>query len=144
MATAYAKHMVLEWGMSSRLGFIRYSSDDGNESLIPEKEYSPETARIIDEEIKQIIDAAYTDAERMVTERWDTVASIAEALLKYETLQSNEVETLMAGGTINRPTVTDLLDAESDASPPASDSQSPTDKKTSVNDADDGLLPAPA
>ena len=80
----------------------------------------------------------------MVTERWDTVTSIAEALLKYESLQSNEVETLMAGGTINRPTITDLLDAESDASPPASDSQSPTDKKTSVNDADDGLLPAPA
>jgi cell division protease FtsH len=144
MATAYAKHMVLEWGMSSRLGFIRYSSDDGNESMIPDKEYSPETARIIDEEIKHIIDAAYADAERIVAERWDTVTAIAEALLKHETLQSNEVKTLISGGTIDRPTITDLLDAESGATPPTPSSLDTTDTKASVDDADDGLLPAPA
>jgi cell division protease FtsH len=112
--------------------------------MIPDKEYSPETARIIDEEIKHIIDAAYADAERIVAERWDTVTAIAEALLKHETLQSNEVKTLISGGTIDRPTITDLLDAESGATPPTPSSLDTTDTKASVDDADDGLLPAPA
>jgi cell division protease FtsH len=143
MATAYAKHMVLEWGMSSRLGFVRYTPDDSSESLLPEKDYSPETARIIDEEVKRIIDGAFADAERMVSEHWDTVTAIAEALLKYETLQATEVTTLMQGGTIDRPTVTDLLDAESGVteSPPA---PAPTSESPSPDDADDGLLPSPA
>jgi cell division protease FtsH len=143
MATAYAKHMVLEWGMSSRLGFIRYTPDDSSESLLPDKEYSPETARIIDEEVKHIIDAAFADAERMVSEHWNTVTAIAEALLKYETLQASEVETLMSGGAIDRPTVTDLLDAESEPTSPPPTTASPTDQHT-PGDADDGMLPAPA
>jgi len=142
MATAYAKHMVLEWGMSSRLGFVRYTPDDANESLLPDKDYSPETARIIDEEVKRIIDAAFADAERMVSEHWDTITAIAEALLKYETLQSGEVATLMEGGTIDRPTVTDLLDAESTPADPTSTDTISDERST--GDADDGILPAPA
>ena len=143
MATAYAKHMVLEWGMSSRLGFVRYTPDDSSESLIPEKDYSPETARIIDEEIKRIIDGAFADAEQMISEHWDTVTAIAEALLKYETLQSNEVEVLMNGGTIDRPTVTDLLDAEAEPPTPSPNDSAAVDKHA-PGDADDGILPAPA
>ena len=49
MATQYARHMVLEWGMSKRLGFVNYAGADTQESFIPEKDYSDETARIIDE-----------------------------------------------------------------------------------------------
>ena len=106
----------------------------------------PETARVIDEEVKRIVDDAFVDAERMVAERWDTVIAIAEALLKYETLQSSEVETLMNGGTIDRPTVADLLDAEIDS--PDEAAQSPTapanPEQPPATDEDDGLLPAPA
>lgn len=146
MATAYARHMVLEWGMSDRLGFVRYAPSDQNDSILPDKDYSPETARVIDEEVKRIVDDAFVDAERMVAERWDTVIAIAEALLKYETLQSSEVETLMNGGTIDRPTVADLLDAEIDS--PDEAAQSPTapanPEQPPATDEDDGLLPAPA
>ncbi|MCH2141576.1 MAG: ATP-dependent zinc metalloprotease FtsH [Phycisphaerales bacterium] len=145
MATAYARHMVLEWGMSDRLGFVRYAPSDASESFVPDKDYSPETARIIDEEVKRIVDTAYADAERLVAERWSTVAAIAEALLKYETLQNTEVETLMDGGTIDRPTVADLLDAEidhasSDTPPP----EQPQPDASTASDEDDGLMPAPA
>ncbi|MCH2139671.1 MAG: ATP-dependent zinc metalloprotease FtsH [Phycisphaerales bacterium] len=143
MATAFARHMILDWGMSDRLGFVRYAPDDANESLLIDKDYSPDTARIIDEEVKAIIDAAYADAERLIAEHWATVSAIAEALLKYETLQSSEVETLMAGGRINRPTVSDLLDAESGGkAPPAS---TPSEQADESGEEDGGgLLPSPA
>jgi cell division protease FtsH len=142
MATAYARAMILDWGMSARLGFVRYAPEEGSESLVIDKEYSPETARIIDEEVKAVIDAAYADAEHLIESHWDTVAAVAEALLKYETLQSGEVMTLMEGGTIDRPTVSDLLDAES-APPPAADPP-PAPETVDPGDEGDGLLPAPA
>ena len=52
-ATQFARHMILEWGMSERLGFVHYSGTDNRETFIPEREYSEETARIIDEEETQ-------------------------------------------------------------------------------------------
>jgi cell division protease FtsH len=142
MVTNYARHMILEWGMSERLGFVRYSGTDTNEMYVSEKEYSPETARIIDEEVKRLIDEAYRDATKMIEEHWSKVEAVAEALLKYETLQSDEVDTLMAGETLDRPTVADLLESESKKSPPSAPKASP--------DADDrpdeagGMLPSPA
>ena len=144
MATNYARHMVLEWGMSDRLGFVRYAGTDTSEVYLPDKDYSPDTARIIDEEVKAIIDGAFKDAETMIETHWDTVCAIAEALLRYETLQSHEVTTLIEGGRLDRPTVADLLEAErSDPPPPtntsASDAQSDADEEPG-----DGFVASPA
>ena len=142
MVTNYARHMILEWGMSERLGFVRYSGTDTSEMYLPEKEYSPETARIIDEEVKRLIDEAYSAATKMIEEHWDKVEAIAEALLKYETLQSDEVTTLMAGESLDRPTVADLLEAESKKSPPSTPMATPdADDQT---DETGGMMPSPA
>ena len=105
---------------------------------LPDKDYSPETARIIDEEVKRLIDEAYQDATRMIDEHWDKVEAIAQALLKYETLQSDEVTMLMDGQQIDRPTVADLLDSESKSAPtppPAADDRP---------DEAGGMMPSPA
>ncbi len=112
MATQYARAMVLEWGMSSRLGFVNYAGSDTRDSFLPEKDYSPETARVIDEEIRGMIDEAYVDAERMVAEHWNKVVAIAEALLKHETLQKDDVDRLMRGERLERPTVAEMLTLE--------------------------------
>ncbi|MCH2132159.1 MAG: ATP-dependent zinc metalloprotease FtsH [Phycisphaerales bacterium] len=117
MVTDFARHMVLEWGMSDRLGFVNYGRDDSRDGLVLDKDHSPETARIIDEEIKRLIDTAYDNTTRMIDEHWDKVEAIAQALLKFETLQSQEVIDLIEGRQIDRPTVSDLLDEESKASP---------------------------
>ena len=138
MATNYARHMVLDWGMSERLGFVRYSGQDSQEMYVADKDYSPETARIIDEEIKRLIDEAYEDARRMVDEHWPKVEAIAEALLKYETLQSDEVQVLVDGGTLDRPTVADLLDAESTPPPPSANASDDDEEPTG------DMLPSPA
>ncbi|MCH2145939.1 MAG: ATP-dependent zinc metalloprotease FtsH [Phycisphaerales bacterium] len=143
MLTRYARSMVLDWGMSKRLGFVNYSGDENRESFVADKEYSEETARIIDEEIKSIIDDAYADTERMIESNWDKVVAIAEALLRYETLQSDDVDRIMRGERLDKPTVADLLSAES--APPQD--QAPTGKPNADEEPDadlGGMMPHPA
>src|SRR5690606_9241388 len=110
------RHMVLEWGMSERLGFIRYTGMDTRETFLPERDYSDETAKLIDEEIRKIVDEAYRDAKRILEENWEKVVAVAEALLKHETLSADDVARLMRGEQLTRPTVSDLLAAEAEKS----------------------------
>jgi len=110
--TRIARTMVLEWGMSQRLGFVRYTGEDSREVFLSDKDYSPETAHLIDEEVRRLVDEAFTDARHMLEANWDKVVAVAEALLKHETLTGDEVERLMAGQELNKPTVGDLLRAE--------------------------------
>ena len=63
--TAIARAMILEWGMSPKLGFINYAGQDTREAFVPEKDYSEETARIIDEEVKRLTSEAYEEAQRL-------------------------------------------------------------------------------
>jgi cell division protease FtsH len=144
MATTYARSMILEWGMSERLGFVNYAGTDSREAFIPERDYSPETARIIDEEIKRVIDEAYADAERLISLHWDKVVAIAEALLKFETLSRDEVDRIMRGERLDKPTVAELLASEA-AKPmkPVAPPPPPTGSKASDEDLG-GVLPTPA
>ncbi|MEO1511295.1 MAG: cell division protein FtsH, partial [Planctomycetota bacterium] len=111
--TQFARTMVTEWGMSKRLGFVRYAGSDTRESFMPDRDFSDETARLIDEEVRRLVDEAYADAERQLAEHWDAVDRVAGALLKYETLTADEVHKIIRGEPLDRPTVADLL-----ASPP--------------------------
>jgi cell division protease FtsH len=144
MVTQYARSMILEWGMSERLGFVHYAGADTREAFIPEKEYSDETARQIDEETKSIIDEAYADANRMVQENWEKVEAVADALLRYETLQGADVERIMRGERFDKPTVAELLARE--AAAPAAPTTSPeSETETDTGDeAAGGMLPSPA
>jgi cell division protease FtsH len=143
MATRYARHMVLEWGMSERLGFVNYAGVDTQESYVPERDYSDETARIIDEEVRRITDEAYTDAKALLTEHWPKVVSIAEALLKYETLTGDDIDRLIRGERLDKPTVAELLRAEAEQSAKAArQSASPVDDRTDEDTG--GMLPSPA
>jgi cell division protease FtsH len=108
-ATALARMMIMEWGMSQRLGFVRYAPADSRELYLPEKSYSDETAHLLDEEVRHIVDEGYADAKRILDENWDRVVAVAEALLKHETLSGDEVQRLIRGEELSRPTVSDLL-----------------------------------
>ncbi len=140
--TQLARHMVLEWGMSERLGFIRYTGVDTREMFLPEKDYSDETARLIDEEIRKIVDEAYRDAKRIIDENWEKVVAVAEALLKHETLSADDVARLMRGEQLARPTVSDLLAAEAEKS--RKESQKPTSRGDEETDLPPGVAPSPA
>lgn len=144
--TALARAMALEWGMSERLGFVRYAGVDTRESFMGEREYSEETATAIDAEVKRFSDEAYRDAERLIAERWDAVARIAEALLRHETLSADEVHALIRGEELGKPTVSDLLAAEARKSRAAareSDRSAPR-RADGGEGAGPGLMPTPA
>jgi len=115
-ATNITKQMVLTWGMSKDLGPISYGPDLGVKDMVyampPEKEYSERTAEAIDGEIKGITDEAYAKARELIEANKVKLENIAKALLKYETLDSDEVTLILEGGLLNKPTVADLLIAE--------------------------------
>ncbi len=143
--TRLARAMILEWGMSPRLGFVNYQGQDTAEGYIPDKDYSDETAKIIDEETKRLVDDAYSQAESMLTEHWDKVEAVAQALLKYENLTADEVHSIMRGEPLGRSTVAELLAAD----PPAPTSTNGNDsgpKKAQSTDTDTppDTLPSPA
>jgi len=141
--TQLARHMVLEWGMSSRLGFVRYTGEDSREAFMPDKEYSDETARIIDEEIKRIIGEAFEDAKQLLEANWDKVESVANALLRYETLSADEVQRIMKGEALDKPTISDLLAEEASKSAPAP-APKPSGPKPEGPETPPGMLPSPA
>jgi len=143
MATSYARHMVLDWGMSDRLGFVQYSPDPNREAIFADRDYSPDTARIIDEEVKRLIDSAFADAERILDENWELVVTISEALLEYETLQSDELEALMRGETISRPSVSGLLEQEANVGTQDSGEVKTEDKPDDASTSGD-VMPSPA
>lgn len=107
MATNMAQRMVTEWGMSEKLGMIRYSSDSEEvflgHSVAKSKNMSDYTAQIVDEEVRRIVDNAYERATYVLTTHRDQLKIVANALLEYETLSGDEIKTLMDGGTIDRP-----------------------------------------
>jgi len=107
--TQMARAMIIEWGMSEKLGFVRYAGSDSRESYTPDKDYSDETASLIDSEIRRIVDEAYADAERMLRQDWEKVEALAQALLKHETLSGDEVNAIIRGEELTKPSVADLL-----------------------------------
>ncbi len=140
-ATQLARAMVLEWGMSEKLGFVRYAGNDTRESYLPDKDYSDETAKLIDEEVRRIVDEAYADAERMLRDKWDRVEALADALLKHETLTGDEVHAIIRGEELNKPSVSDLLRRE--ASRKRNEPPTPT-AEDGEPDLPPGAAPSPA
>jgi len=113
-ATDIARKMILEWGMSERLSFVRYAPSPQGQNFfeISGREYSEKTAEVIDEEIRAIMDKAFKEATEMLEANRDKVDAIAQALLKYETLEAEEVQRIIEGRRLDRPSVNDLLARE--------------------------------
>ncbi|MGH8244988.1 MAG: ATP-dependent zinc metalloprotease FtsH, partial [Gammaproteobacteria bacterium] len=100
-ATDLARNMVTKWGLSERLGPLTYSEEEGEiflgHSVTKHKAISDETAHIIDQEIRSIIDRNYERAEKILRENLDKLNVMAEALIKYETLESVQIDDIMEG-----------------------------------------------
>jgi len=111
-ATQIARSMVKEFGMNESAGFVYYGDGDGAMEQMLRREYSDSTADMIDREIKKLIDTLYAETRRMMEANREQIVAIAEALLKYETLTGDEVNTLIRGDELKKPTISDLLDAE--------------------------------
>jgi cell division protease FtsH len=106
-ATSLARNMVCEWGMSDKLGMVEYGEGSSPVFLARDmnksRNYSEETAMVIDAEIKKFIDDAFNEAERILTENRDTVEKIALALLEYETLDASHLRDIIDHGEMSNP-----------------------------------------
>jgi cell division protease FtsH len=106
-ATDLARNMVTKWGLSERLGPLTYSEEEGEvflgHSVTKHKAVSDETAHVIDQEIRTFIDRNYARAEQILKDNVDKLHTMAEALIKYETLESDQIDDIMAGRTPRPP-----------------------------------------
>ena len=100
-ATALARNMVTKWGLSDGMGPLTYSEDDGEiflgRSVTQHKHVSDETAHAIDREIRMLIDRNYARAEKILQKATKTLHKMAEALIKYETIDEDQIKDIMAG-----------------------------------------------
>jgi cell division protease FtsH len=144
-ASNLARHMIRDWGMSDRLGFIFYGDDDNKPNYFDfggGHDYSEETAKAIDEETKKLIDSLYDETRKILEANRDRIEAMAKALLKYETLDTSDVDRIMRGDTLNKPTVTDLLEKEQRRGLPSQSTPTPEPKGPDLN-LGGGPLPAP-
>ena len=106
MVSDTARRMVTEWGLSDKLGFLAYSADEQEvflgRSVSQQKNLSDSTARIIDEEIRKIVDDAYIDASKILKKKKKDLDLIANALLEYETLNSDDISNIIKGKKLDK------------------------------------------
>ncbi|WP_207062478.1 ATP-dependent zinc metalloprotease FtsH [Motiliproteus sp. SC1-56] len=106
-ATQLARNMVTKWGLSEKLGPLLYDDEDGDPfgrmPGAPAKGVSGETARLIDEEVRRTIDECYAKAEQLLQDNRDILEAMTEALMKYETLGSDQIDDLMARREVRAP-----------------------------------------
>jgi cell division protease FtsH len=101
-ATEIARNMVTKWGLSDKMGPLKY--DEGGEEVflgrsagMPSKAVSDDTAKHIDEEVRSIVDHCYAKAEQLLQDNLDTLHLMADALIQFETLDSDQLDSIMEG-----------------------------------------------
>ncbi|NUP27489.1 MAG: ATP-dependent zinc metalloprotease FtsH [Nocardia sp.] len=112
-ATKISRAMVTEYGMSARLGAVRYGQEQGDpflgRSMGTASDYSHEVAGAIDEEVRNLIEAAHTEAWAILSEYRDVLDDLAMALLERETLHRKDLETILSAVN-KRPRITAFND----------------------------------
>ena len=101
-ATDIARKMVTQWGLSEKMGPLMY--EDGGEEVFlgrsagqQQKGISDETSKNIDEEIRNIVDECYSKAQKLLTDNLEKLHAMAEALMLYETISSDQIDDIMEG-----------------------------------------------
>jgi cell division protease FtsH len=127
-ATYLARRMVTEFGFSEKLGPLRYSENEEEvflgHSVTQRKNVSDATARVIDEEIRRIVDEGEQTARDILTSRLDELHALAKGLLEYETLSADEIRRIIKGERIVReasapPQTDDLRPGRRSSVPPS-------------------------
>jgi cell division protease FtsH len=108
-ATQMAHNMVKKWGLSERMGPLQYD-DEQDELFLGRgaaaaggKHLSSETTRMIDEEIRKIIDSCYSRAQKLLEDNRDKLEAMKDALLEYETIDAGQIDDIMNGRTPSKP-----------------------------------------
>lgn len=122
-ATQMARDMVTRYGMSDSMGVMVYAENEGDpflgRSLTRTSHISEETMRAVDNEIRRILEEQYTTARKLIEDNADKVEAMAQALLKWETIDSDQIDDIMAGKPPREPKVSQSAGAAQPAAPAA-------------------------
>ena len=144
-ATAIVRAMVTEYGMSDKLGFLLY--DHTEETNNPwdqmQQAFSDETAKIIDQEVRDLINQNYAAVSTLLADHREELERVADALLRYETLLADEVDRLIKGLPLEKQTVGDLLRVEQDKHVAVS-VKGDQDQDSTLEEDAPGAIPSPA
>ncbi|HEY8939674.1 MAG TPA: ATP-dependent zinc metalloprotease FtsH [Cellvibrio sp.] len=102
-ATAIARNMVTKWGLSARLGPLHYGEEEGMYPGMASQQYSDETSKNIDEEVRRIINDCYARAQKILEDNRDILEAMKDALMEYETIDAEQVDDLMARRKVRPP-----------------------------------------
>lgn len=131
-ATEIARKMVTQWGLSKKLGPMLYAEEEGEvflgRSMAKAKHMSDDTAKAIDDEIREVIDTNYARAEKLIRENMDILHSMKDALMKYETIDAKQIDDLMERREVRPPADWN----EDDKTPPSTPSSKTDDKDKPV------------
>ena len=124
-ATEIARNMVTKWGLSEKLGPLTYSEEEGEiflgRSVTQTKQVSDVTAKLIDDEVRKIIDQTYEKATNIINKQIHRLHKMAETLIKYETIDSNQLKDIMDDKEPRPPEDWDSDDDSSDNNKKSSD-----------------------
>ncbi|MGD8308014.1 MAG: ATP-dependent metalloprotease, partial [Chromatiales bacterium] len=141
-ATEIARNMVTRWGLSDKLGPLSYGEDEEEvflgRSVTQHKNVSDETAHAIDGEIRSVIDRNYGRARSLLTENLEKLHTMADALIKYETIDEKQIDDIMSGRSPRPP-----ADWE-DSSPPSGGTAAAGDKPPQEKPSEGGPIGGPA
>ena len=106
MVTDMARRMITEWGMSDKLGFLAYADADNEvylgHNMARARAVSSDTAKQVDQEIKNLVDEIYAKAEKILHDNNEQLHTLAKALLEYETLSGDEIKALLRGEKLDK------------------------------------------
>jgi cell division protease FtsH len=136
-ATEMARKMVCEWGMSEKMGPLTYGAKEEQvflgKDFSSQKNFSDQTAKLIDQEVKTLVMGGYTRATELLTQNRDKLEEMAQALLEHETLNSEDIHNIIDGKGISK--------SEDSGMPQKIKSdEAPSEKKKTKSDTEEGLL----
>ena len=145
-ATQLARSMVTKWGLSDKLGPLTYSEEDGEvflgRSVTQHKAISDETAHAIDEEIRNIIDKNYKRSEKILKKNIDKLHLMADALIKYETIDQAQIDDIMKGKVPRPPSDWDDSDGQKAISKKKTRKKTRSSKKNTTPSGEPPAKPA--
>ena len=136
-ATEMARKMVCEWGMSEKMGPLTYGAKEEQvflgKDFSSQKNFSDQTAKLIDQEVKTLVMGGYTRATELLTQNRDKLEGMAQALLEHETLNAKNIQNILDGK--------DISDNE-DSGPTQNlkKDETPTEKIKPKSDSEEGLM----
>ncbi len=136
-ATNLARRMVMEFGFSDKLGPLRYETNQEEvflgHSVAQQRNISDETARIIDEEVRKLVEIGEETSRKILTKKIDDLHKVAKGLLEYETLSAEDINNILSGKAVSRvntETKNVTIDPENNKPIKNSDIKNPTPNET--------------